>query len=103
MKMRKGLYDRMNKTQRQDRLNKQSRLAHILDQEGPSSRNFVDASSKDKFASTGLDTSTKFKMSNAYNVFNNSPHQQMSNPDHPGFLTGYRGGELSPLHRKISS
>ena len=71
VRMKKNLYDTSKQMSRYRQLNKSGTLANRLNRQLPANTNFPEMALREKMTSTGLETSTKFKLSNAEQAFAN--------------------------------
>lgn len=67
-RVKNNLYETQRQISRYKNLNKSGTLANRLNRAMPASNNFPESSIREKMTSTGLETSTKFKLSNAENA-----------------------------------
>jgi len=65
VRMKKNLYDTSRQISRYKQLNKSGTLAARLNRAMPANTNFPETAFREKMTSTGMETSTKFKFSNA--------------------------------------
>ena len=79
--MKKNLYDTSKQISRYRQLNKSGTLANRLNRQLPANTNFPETALREKMTSTGLETSTKFKLSNAEQALANINSQQSSQVD----------------------
>ena len=79
--MKKNLYDTSKQISRYRQLNKSGTLANRLNRQLPANTNFPETALREKMTSTGLETSTKFKLSNAEQALANINSQQSSQMD----------------------
>lgn len=81
VRMKKNLYDTSKQISRYRQLNKSGTLANRLNRQLPANTNFPETALREKMASTGLETSTKFKLSNAEQALANINSHQSSQID----------------------
>ena len=67
-RMKKNLYETSRQISRYKQLNKTGSLASRLNRALPANTNFPDSDLREKMTATGLETSKKFKMTNANNM-----------------------------------
>lgn len=79
--MKKNLYDTSKQISRYRQLNKSGTLANRLNRQLPANTNFPETALREKMTSTGLETSTKFKLSNAEQALANINSHQSSQID----------------------
>ena len=75
-RVKQNLYETSRQISRYKHLNKSGTLANRLNRALPANTNFPETALREKMTSTGLETSTKFKLSHAEQAMN-SQHFQM--------------------------
>ena len=69
-RVKKNLYETSRQISRYKHLNKTGSLANRLNRALPANTNFPETALREKMTSTGLETATKFKLSNAEQAMN---------------------------------
>ena len=69
-RVKKNLYETSRQISRYKHLNKSGTLAYRLNRALPANTNFPETSLREKMASTGFETATKFKLSHAEQAMN---------------------------------
>ena len=75
-KVKRHLHDTQRQMSRYSQLNKSNTLANRLNRILPNNTNFPETSIREKMTSTGMETSTKFKMSDAERALVENLHSQ---------------------------